>query len=166
VALAFARLQPRRVRALVLVRPAWIDRPDPRNLKIFREIARLLRSHGPEDGKRIFLTRSRIYRRLRLCAPSVAASLVAQFDRPHARERAPVLDLLPAERPLVPSAWAELAMPALVLGSRRDPVHPYDVAITIRQKLPKASFQEVPPKDPDERAHRAAVTKAIESFLN
>src|ERR687889_604426 len=36
VALRFALAEPERVRGLVLIRPAWLDRPNPPNLAVFR----------------------------------------------------------------------------------------------------------------------------------
>ena len=56
-------------------------------------------------------------------------------------------------------------MPALVLGARHDPVHPFEYAVALQQALPNASLREVPPKLADDRAQRAGVARAIEAFL-
>jgi pimeloyl-ACP methyl ester carboxylesterase len=166
VALTLARRAPARVRVLVLVRPAWTDRGWPRNLHVFAEIAALLRQREPAAAKLRFTTRSSEYRRIRAISPTAAASLVGQFDRPHARERAAVLERLPADRPLRPTDdWDALAMPALVLGARRDPVHPFSCAVALRDRLPRAVLREVPPKEHGEARHRNAVAEAIAAFL-
>jgi pimeloyl-ACP methyl ester carboxylesterase len=166
VALALAQLQPSRAHALVLVRPAWTDQRWPRNLHVYREIAALLRDHGPAVGKDVFLAESKTYKRIRAQSPANAASLVAQFDRLHAQEHAAVLERLPADRPIGPAeSWSELSMPALVLGAREDPAHPFESAVTLQQLLPDAVLQEIPPKEPEGRAQQQAVAVAIEDFL-
>jgi len=166
VALTLARLAPERVRALVLVRPAWLDRCWPRNLHVFGEIAALLREHEPAAAKVRFITRSREYQRIRILSPMTADSLISQFDRPCAHERAAVLERLPADRPMRPTDdWEALTMPALVVGARRDPVHPFSCAVALRDRLPSAVLHEVAPKERGEGQHRRAVAEAIDAFL-
>jgi pimeloyl-ACP methyl ester carboxylesterase len=166
VALTLARLAPTRVRALVLVRPAWLDRAWPRNLHAFAEIAALLREHEPQEGKARFVAESREYRRIAAISPAAAASLLAQFDRAHARERAAVLERLPADRPLGPADdWSTLSMPALVIGARGDGIHPYGCAVALSKRLPRATLCEVPSKERGDAAHRRAVATAIERLL-
>jgi hypothetical protein len=106
------------------------------------------------------------YRHARAISPALARSLVAQFERPCARERAAVLERLVADRPLHPFDWPLLSMPALVIGARHDSVHPFSCAHTVAQRLPAAVLREVPPKDSGEAAHRAAVAEAIGGFLD
>jgi len=166
VALALAWLRPERVSALVLVRPAWIDRRRPRNLGVYTEIASLLGAHGPEAGKTLFEHHSVAYRRARQRSPALAGSLTAQFDRPHARERCRVLERLPADRPIGPDAdWSRLDMPALVIGARGDDVHPYRIATALQERLPRAEVHEAPSKDHGDAEHRQAIAAAIGSFL-
>ena len=166
VALALARLFPARVRALVLVRPAWVDRAWPRNLHAFAEIAALLREHGPHEGKARFVAESREYRRIAAISPAAAQSLLGQFDRPLARERAALLEELPADRPIGPADdWSVLSMPALVIGARGDGVHPYHCAVALSERLPSATLCEVPAKERGDAAHRRAVATAIERLL-
>jgi pimeloyl-ACP methyl ester carboxylesterase len=166
VALALARLSPRRVRALVLVRPAWLDRAWPRNLHAFGEIAALLREHGPEEGKARFAAESREHRRIAAISPAAAQSLLGQFDRPGAQARAAVLERLPADRPIGPADdWSALSMPALVIGARGDGIHPYHCAVALSERLPRATLCEVPAKEHGDAAHRRAVATAIERLL-
>ena len=166
VALALAHRRPERVRALVLVRPAWVDRRRPRNLRVYAEIAALLREHGPRASRDLFVARSEEYRRVQAVSPAAAASLVGQFERPHARARVAVLERLPADRPLGPGdGWSALTMPALVVGARRDPVHPFESAVALCARLPGARLHEVPPKEHGEAAHREAIAAEIGRFV-
>jgi pimeloyl-ACP methyl ester carboxylesterase len=163
VALALAARAPERVAALALVRPAWADQAWPRNLDAFAEVARALRDDGPAGGRR-FAASSRAYRQAAIASPSTAASLLGQFARAQARERVAVLERLPADRPLAPEAWPALAVPALVLATHGDPVHPLAIAERVAALLPEAELVEVPSKDAGETAHRAAVAAALTAF--
>ncbi|HSD77268.1 MAG TPA: alpha/beta hydrolase, partial [Solirubrobacteraceae bacterium] len=112
VALALALAHPARVRGLALVRPAWVDRGSPENLRAYPLIAALLRAHG-RRGREAFAA-SEEYALVRARSPASAASLLGQFDRPGAVARAAVLERLAADAPVAPGApWGALAMPAL-----------------------------------------------------
>lgn len=166
VALALARIRPSRVRALVLVRPAWIDRPCTPNLQVFSEIADLLRRHGPAAGKRVFEATSTSYRRATGLSPAVGRSLLGQFDRSGAVERVAVLERLVPDRPVTPSVdWSALTMPALVIGTGHDSVHPFSYADWLHNRLPNSALRKVPPKDLDV-AHRDAIADAIWDLLS
>ena len=120
VEFALAYEQPERIRALVLVRPAW-----------FTAVA--------------------------------ADSLLAQFARPDAIERAAVLERLPADRPLPGSGpWPALTMPTLVSGTDRDPLHP----LACPEALPAVTLRRVTSKTVDEGRHADEVATAIDDFLS
>ena len=69
-----------RVAGAVLIRPSLGPRPWPEHLRIFRDIAALLRSSGA-DGVTEFL-QSLQYRRVRQVSVSAATSLAEQFTNP------------------------------------------------------------------------------------
>ena len=62
VAVNVALRYPDRVLGLLLVRPAWIDRPLPENVGLYTTIARLIRERGPRRGPRTFSIVTRISR--------------------------------------------------------------------------------------------------------
>ncbi len=166
VALRLAYEQPERIRALVLVRPAWFTTASPPHLAAFPVIAQLLRTEGVARG-RASLQASEAYRRIRAESTVAADSLLAQFARPHAVERAAVLERLPADRPLPDtSPWPQLTMPTLVIGTERDPVHPFACAEAWAQALPAATLRSATPKSVDEARHAEDVTTAIDDFLS
>jgi pimeloyl-ACP methyl ester carboxylesterase len=165
VALRFALEHRDRVRALVLIRPAWFDRPHPPSLAAFASVARLLREHEPERARAIFAA-SAEYARVRAASAVAADSLLSQFSRPGATARAAVLERMPADAPLpVRPSWHELDMPTLVLGTPDDPLHPLTYADALAKALPNAHLQNVTPKAVDEHAHRREVAAAIDVFL-
>lgn len=165
VAVRLAYEQPGRVRALALIRPAWYDAPSPPNLAAYPVIAGLLLSEGPERG-RAALQRSAVYRRVERESRVTAESLLAQFTRPGAVARSPLLERLPADRPLSePAPWPQLATPTLVVGTERDPVHPAACADAWARALPNATLRMVTPKAVDEERHAREVTAAVDTFL-
>jgi pimeloyl-ACP methyl ester carboxylesterase len=167
VALALARQHPQRVRALVLIRPAWMDRPSPPNLRVYAEIARLLRCHEAHAAKALFVTQSDEYQRIQRISPAHAASLVTQFDHRDPTARAAVLERLPADVPMRESdLWSDLTIPVLVVGTRHDPVHPFAYAVETSHRLPNAVLREAPSKEQGEATHRRAVASLIRDFLS
>ena len=64
----------------------------------------------------------------------MAQSLLGQFARPHARDRARVLIDMPNSLPRPDgAAYGELNVPTLVVGAPGDPCHPFTLARTSRR---------------------------------
>lgn len=165
VALRFALEQPGRVRALVLIRPAWLDKPSPPNLAIFPEIASLLRTRTLARARAELRASPRLTA-LREVSRAAAESALRQLDRPGARERAAVLERLPMDVPFAPNSdLSVLTMPTLVIGSRQDPVHPLESAVALTGRLPAARLAVVASKDEGEDRHRAEVLAALDELL-
>lgn len=165
IALHLAKTCPERVTRLILVRPAWGFAPAPDNLAPVREVAALLRAHPGEEARSIFV-RSMTAERLQREAPDNLASLLGYFDRPDALAFAEVLRDIAADGTGVTAAEAAgLALPALVIGNRRDALHPIAVAEVIADALPGAVFREVPAKATDAEKHFAAVRAVFLEFI-
>ncbi|MDL2409354.1 alpha/beta hydrolase [Rhizobium calliandrae] len=165
VALYLAHLHPHRVAALVLVRPAWSFTAAPANLEPVRAVAALLRSHPIAQAKERFAG-SQIGMEVRVNAPDNFASLISYFDRPNAVAFASVLGDIAADGPGVSqAATAALTVPALVIGSEQDAIHPLACARALADTIPGASFVEVAPKAADRARHFAEVQDAIATFL-
>ena len=156
---------PERVRALTLVRPAWLDRPMPSNLVAFPLVADLLRRHGSSEGRSRF-ERSAAYLAVRAESDSGAASLCGQFTAPYAVERAVRLDRMPRSAPVTDAAaLARVRCPALVVGAPRDPVHPLALAEATAAALPEASLQAVVARDEDPAGQAAQISEATTQFV-
>jgi pimeloyl-ACP methyl ester carboxylesterase len=158
VALALAAARPGLVRQLVLIRPSWLDQAPPPHLAPFRAIARILTAGGNADDFRA----TGDYRQVAAAAPAMAQSLLAQFDRPCAAERARVLDELPLSLPLPDrAAYAALDVEVTIVAAPQDPVHPEAVARTLREWIPGSRLVTVPRKMPDATDHQIAVQHAV-----
>jgi pimeloyl-ACP methyl ester carboxylesterase len=164
-ALAVAVKDPGRVHALVIVRPAWLDQPLPGNLRVFPEVARLLRAEGPVRGRAIF-QESGEYREIEAISPSGAASLLAQFDQPGALARARRLEEIPCSVPYRdPRSLKSLSAPVLVIGAPNDPVHPIAYAEELASLLPASSFALLTSRDLSPGRNRADLELAVTRFL-
>lgn len=158
---------PDRVSALVLCRPAWLDRPqDPRNQQVYQTIADLLESSATAGAALDEFTRTPLYQQVLAASPAAAESLRHQITRPRAAASTAVLRGFPADRPTRSAAtWARITIPALVIGHRDDPCHPYAIAETYARAIPHAGLLTVPSKDADSAQFAAQIRAGINDFL-
>jgi len=167
IALNLSIRYPARIRALVLVRPAWLEQPNPDNLRHFAVVSRFLRHQGgAERGLKAF-RKSDEYTRLQNESPQLVLMMEDAFLQPAAAERVIRYEKMPADAPnRDPKAWERIAVPTLVLGCKEDEVHPYAYACRLAKAIPRAELVEVPAKANDPEGYAADGRKAISDFLN
>jgi pimeloyl-ACP methyl ester carboxylesterase len=164
-ALAATLQGPGRVHGLVLVRPAWLDQPRPDNLRVFPEVARLLRTEGPTRGRAVF-QQSGPYREIEAISPSGATSLLGQFDQPGAVARSRRLEELPSSVPYQsPQLVRDLSVPVLVIGAPQDPVHPIGYAEQLAKLVPGSRLEFLTSRDISPERNRADLEAAVNRFL-
>lgn len=166
VALNLASRHPERVCALILSRTAWLRGAMPKeNAYLYFLIARLIREHGPEAGRKKFLL-SDAYRRIEDQSASGAASLLGEFDRARVEETVEIYEHLPASAPVQDEfEFASLTIPTLILANRRDPIHPFEYGEELARSIPNAHFEELTPKSLNEEQHLQEVQTYVEEFL-
>ena len=165
VALNCALRYPQRVMGLVLLRPAWLDGPMAENASIFSLIAQLLREHGPEAGGEVF-KQSGVYSSILKESSDSAESLVALFADPRAVETVAKLQRIPQDAPNSDRAeWRQIAVPALVLANRCDPIHPFEFGQVLAREIPHAQFAELTPKSIDLAKYTAELRRHLAEFL-
>ncbi len=165
IALRLAALHPQRVRALILLRPAWLFARAPDNMRPFSEVAELLSRLPPAAAKQRF-SEGATAALLRDAAPDNLAALLGFFERANPASIAALLSRIAADGPGVShETAATLHVPALVIGNAMDAVHPLSYAATLAATLPRATLLQVTPKAQDRAAHAAEVRAAITEFL-
>lgn len=165
VSVSTALRYPERVMGLVLLRPAWIDRPLPENVRMFSMIADLLKTVGPQEGLALFRETAE-FKAMARESPDCATSLVGQFEQPRAEECAARLSNLIVDTPCPDrTLYATIKVPTLVLGNREDPIHPWDLAETLAGLIPGAAFCEITPKSVSLERHAMDVSEAVNTFL-
>ncbi len=165
LALNFAVRFPERTRGLILSRPAWLDRPMPKNLHSLSVVARFIRQYGAKQGLRYF-KESEDYDTIRRLSPDSADSLVGQFAEPRAEEAVTRLEKIPNDVPYPqPDAWADLKVPTLILATGMDPIHPFEYAETLASAIPGAVLKELTPKSVSRERYRLETQRWIGDFL-
>jgi pimeloyl-ACP methyl ester carboxylesterase len=165
-ALNLAIRYPDRVTALVLCRPAWLDRPQAElNRNAYTEIADLLEGYPSETAAARY-TQTRSYQTFRNISPAAAASLFGQLTRPRAAQNAVILRAFPASSPTDSiENWRAVEVPTLVIGHHDDPFHPYEIAEAHAETIPGATLRTVPSKDADPARFAADIQTALHDFL-
>jgi pimeloyl-ACP methyl ester carboxylesterase len=165
IAMRLAVRAPELVDAVVVARPAWIDQAAPETLSANREVGRLLASFPPEEALARF-ERSPTATRLARDAPDNLASLRGFFSRMPVAATAAMLCAIGNDGPgITRRDIARIDKPTLVIGHRRDAIHPLEMARDIADLVPGARFVEIPPKADDVDAYRAGFRQALSQFL-
>ena len=165
IALSLALAQPKRVEALLLVRPAWLDAPGTPHLDIIAQMGNWIFQGGADMAKHKLASHP-VYVDALIDNPNCAASIKGALERPQAIEAASVLPDLVADQPFNRmSALEKCRTPALVLGNNADPLHPVVIARAISGALSHGEYVQVPPKYLEPEAHQAAVLNEIQNFL-
>jgi pimeloyl-ACP methyl ester carboxylesterase len=164
LALRLAVRRPELVRALVLIRPAWVADAAPKNMAPVAEVADLLRCWPPEVARTRFLEGATALR-LRQEAPDNLSSLLGYFDQPRPGF-AEILGAIAKDGPgISESEIAGLRLPSLVLSTAEDSIHPLSTARQLADLVPSARLVELPPKGRDRSAHVDALQRALADFL-
>ena len=166
IAMNLALSSPSSVDALLLVRPAWLDQPGRPHLGILEEIAKWLRLYGAEEAGKLLNSHPQF---ISLSAenPNCAASVQGAISRPQAVETAELLTRLVEDQPFKRIEYLRrLNMPALVVGSNADPLHPTLIAREIQGALGNAEYFHAPPRYLLPSEHQRAVVEKISQFLD
>jgi pimeloyl-ACP methyl ester carboxylesterase len=165
IALRLAVTRPDLVGALVLLRPAWLFAPAPDNMKPIAFVAELLRRQDARSAREAF-EQSEIAHRLAREAPDNLASLRGFFDRPDSAVTAALLGAIAADGPgVAEDAVRRIAVPALVIGTEADAIHPLDLAARLTAAIPAAKLVEVTSKSVDRSRYVAECRAALSAFL-
>lgn len=166
LALHVALRHPARVRAVVLVRPAWLDESLPEaNRSLYVIIAGLIREHGVQRAAELF-SASPVLQALRSESPAAAEAFLRQFESQQAEAAVARLERLPAQVPHPRAGWAALRVPALIVACRDDRLHPFDLAQDLAAGLPGARFVEAASRHSAAAQHQQDVQHAVVAFLS
>lgn len=166
IALRIAVRRPELVRALLLVRPAWVTDAAPENMQPNAEVGELLSRHAPEHARALF-EQGATARQLATEAPDNLASLRGFFARQPQSATAELLIRISADGPGVSADEVRaLAVPALVIGSQADAIHPLAHARSLAALLKHAEFVEITPKSVSREAYLRDMHAALATFIH
>jgi len=165
ISLAFGSKYPQRVKGLVLSRPAWLDAANPPHLSVFPVISKLVEELGLEQARRTF-EQTPFYKTLRKDYPASAESLSGLFASQSSEALVASFQAIPAS---VPSdsldRFCALDIASLVLANRNDPIHPFELAEALANKLPGSRFHEFPSKSESLIEHYRQFRHLVAEFL-
>ncbi|MEM6320620.1 MAG: alpha/beta hydrolase [Bacteroidota bacterium] len=163
IATQFAIRFPERVKALVLVRPAWLAEPNPDNLMILKEAARYI---GQVDGVERF-KQDETFQAIEASLPLAAKSILGVFG-PQQQSVIPlVLEQMVSDCPFDDlEKLRKIKQPCLIFGNEDDPLHPWEMAQTIHQYLPNSQLEKVISRYVHNRQHKMQVTELVNDFIN
>jgi pimeloyl-ACP methyl ester carboxylesterase len=165
IACRLAVTRPDLVRALVLVRPAWVTDAAPANMVPNAEVGAIL-ARMPASQARASFADSATAQRLAREAPDNLTSLMGFFDRAPQAATAHLLTAISADGPGITAAQLQaLTLPTLVCGTLEDAIHPVAHARRLAQLIAGARLVELPAKGRDKPAHLAALAAAMARFL-
>jgi len=167
VSLNLALRYPDRIEALILARPAWLDRPlETWKQEIYAAIAELVETEDAADAATLLSARED-FQKLDVEFPATGSSLRGQLTRPQAKQSTAVLRGFPQVAPSPDaSAWSRIAVPTLVIAHRDDPFHPYDVGAEHARLIPGAKLAAIPSKEADAAGFTAGFAAAVQGFLD
>jgi len=156
----------KRVQKFVLIRPAWLNKPLPNNLKEAPYISQLIEEYGLEKAQNIF-QQYPDFIKLKVENESCALSALWHFQRPQAATSFLLLRQFPYETPFQNfEDLKQLEQESLVLACQQDPIHPFEYGTQTATYLPNATFQEVAPRYFQEEQYLQESKAAIEAFLH
>jgi len=151
---------PNRVKALMLVRPAWLDYPYPENLKILLPATEFLNNPGGEERFR------QLQQFKDITLPAVAESILGVFSTDQQPGLAKVIRHMVGDRPFSDMEHLrKIKVPCLILANNDDPLHPYEMAEKIHQSIPRSVLTKLTSRYIADDLHRQEVRKAIRDFI-
>jgi pimeloyl-ACP methyl ester carboxylesterase len=165
IALAFGLRHERRVRGLVLSRPAWLDRPSAPNLEFAPIIADIVERHGIADAVPIF-EQTAYFRNMLSTSPGTADSLRTLLREADEERLLATYRNIPVSAPVDSmDRLRTLRLPALVVGNRNDPIHPFEFAEAWARALPASRFQEIVSRFENAGKHTRQFRAAVTEYL-
>lgn len=160
VSLQVAAARPELVESLVLIRPARAgNMVDTGMVAIYRTIAECLERYGPA-GVTVF-SRTPEFRSIAGLSDVTASSLLRQFERPYAQERANVLRSIPSSAAIEMNGLTTIKLPAGIVVSPADPAHPMTCGRLIAEAMPGAGPVTILPQKRREPGHHEAQLRAL-----
>jgi pimeloyl-ACP methyl ester carboxylesterase len=165
IALRLAVLHPGMIRALVLARPAWIDKNAPPNMQPYAVVGDLLRRYPPDEARSRFEDSDTAHK-LADEAPDNLASLRSFFSRQPVSTTAELLRRISADGPnITRKQIGSIQIPTLVIGTARDVVHPLAMAKELAAIIPHSNMVEITPKADSRERYRDEFSAALSAFL-
>ena len=161
IALNIAVRYPERVRALVLVRPAWLTEPNPANLRILQLLAYLISQKRHEA-----LKETSEFINVERQSPGAAQAVLGQLNRDQNEHTAEILSAFTGDAPVREAGdLFNIGLPALIIATEADPMHPLAFGKKLSQVISTSVLKEAPSRYLDAEKHKRKVFESVQDFL-
>ena len=166
VATKFSLNYPDKVRQLILIRVAWLNRPMRREtIENMSHIADLIEQYDLEKAKAIYTSEQYYLGQLKNY-PYNARSNAACFDYPLAKRAVEKYRIMPLDHPINSiQELKRIQAPTLLLGNKNDPLHPFSFTEIYHKHIPHSILREIPSKNSDPEQHFVKINEYIKAFL-
>ncbi len=162
ISMNIALRYPEKVAGLVLVRPAWLDKPNPENLMILKSAAKLI---GKRNDRTKF-EKNHEYQHIKGHLRTAAVSIMGVFSETQQTAIPMVLKSMVSDAPFKDLAdLKKIKQPCLVFGNDDDPLHPFEMAKVIHQHIKGSHLEKVTSRYLGNRPHKEEVNEAVANFL-
>jgi pimeloyl-ACP methyl ester carboxylesterase len=152
---------PDRVRGLLLVRPAWLDRPSPGNLEILIDAAYHIETDTPKEFQVI-----PEFKRIQEELPAAADSILGVFDPSQQDSIAHVLRSMVNSCPFSSlDNLGKIKKPCMIIGSDDDPLHPYSMAEILHENVRGSSIHKVISRYINDPKHKEEIINITKGFI-
>lgn len=163
IAINMALRYPEKVRGLVLVRPAWLDKGNPKNLVLLKEAAKVI---GKRNARAKF-EKNKQYQQIKGHLRTAAASIMGVFDKAQQTAIPTVLKCMVNDAPFQNlSDLAKIESTCLVIGNEDDPLHPFEMAELIHKGLKDSKLHKVTSRYIGNRPHKKEVNQVVSKFIH
>ncbi|MFT6179437.1 MAG: pimeloyl-ACP methyl ester carboxylesterase [Akkermansiaceae bacterium] len=154
ITLNIALRYPDRFKKLILLRPSWLDSPQPAHLKLVADAGEMPQAEFEALPQfQILLAHN----------PPVANSITGVYQRPDNAVLSRMWNSAPFHSL---SDLKNITAPALVMSSPRDDLHPESVASAIANSLPNSQLTTLPARYHEPEAYQKSLNQHLNQFLN
>ena len=162
IALRIAIKQPKRVKALVLARPAWTVAVAPETMQVIAKAAPFI-----ANGDRAGFENSNDAQMLKIHGPDNLASLLNNFVKPDLTMTSKLLAAIATDGPRVTEDEVRaIKVPTLIIGNAQDYIHPMAHAEWLAARIADAKLVEITPKAANKARYFEEFTSALAAFLS
>lgn len=163
ISMNIALRYPEKVAALVLVRPAWLDKGNPENLMILKSAAKFI---GKRDARAKF-EKNKTYQHIKGHLRTAATSIMGVFGQAQQTAISMVLKSMVSDAPFKNmDDLKQITQPCLVIGNDDDPLHPYEMTKIIHEHIKGSQLQKVTSRYISNRPHKTEVNQFVKEFIS